>query len=161
MLNELLRFGSTYEEVFKHKDNAEPHELLSNLSSIIMYKEQEHGIESLSQQERYIYAVDGMLTEVNNGGFNQFFFNSTGELAYDLVPALEVIGSIKLKDIAARAIDIFGKIPSLDEDSRYAHLEKITQDDELQLWEECDDEFYDCDEQIESMAIKYSEKNLI
>lgn len=161
MMNELLPFGSTYEEVLAHKDDAEPHEILGNLAAIIMYKEQEHGMETLSRQERYIYAVEGMLTEVNNGGFNQFFFNSSGELAYDLVPALAAIGSVQFKEIASRAIDIFGTIPSLDEESRYSHLEKITQDDELQLWEECDEEFYDCEEQIEQMAVMYAENQLI
>ena len=161
MANELLPFGSTYKDVLAHKDDAEPYELLSNLSAITLYKEQDHGIGSLKPEERIIYAIDGMLTEVNNGGFNQFFFNSSGELAYDLVPALDAVGSIRFKEIATKAVEIFGNIPCLDEASRYSHLEKITQNDELQLWDKCDDDFYDCDEQIESMVIAYAEANLI
>lgn len=159
--DELLPLGKSFKEVFENCDKKEPHQILSNISAIIMYKEQEHGIDSLTQKEQHIYAIDGMLTEVNNGGFNQFFFNNTGELAYDLVPALEVIGSKKFKAIAFKAVDIFGEIPSLDESSRYSHLGKITEDDELQLWDECDDEFYDCDEEIESMAVAYAKANLI
>ena len=159
--DELLPFGGSYKEVLKNDTNTEPHQLLSNLSAIIMYKEQHYGMESLTQEERYIYVVDGMLTEVNNGGFGQFFFNSTGELAYDLLPALKAIGSIQFKAIASKAVDIFGEIPSLDEDSRYSHLGKITENDELQIWDECDDEFYDCEEEIESMAIAYAKHNLI
>ena len=159
--DELLLFGKSFKEVFENSDKKECHQILSNISAIIMYKEQEHGIDSLTPKERYIYAIDGMLTEVNNGGFNQFFFNSTGELTYDLVPALEEIGSKKFKSIVSKAVDIFGDIPSLDEDSRYSHLEKITKDDELQLWDECDDEFYNCDEDIESMTVAYAKANLI
>ncbi|TQV70795.1 DUF4375 domain-containing protein [Exilibacterium tricleocarpae] len=159
--DELLPFGRTYKDVLRCKDEAEPYQLLSNLSAIIMYKEQSHGLESLSQEERYIYAVDGMLTEVNNGGFYQFFFNSTGELSYDLVPALEVIGSTLFKTIALKAVKIFGEIPSLDEDSRYSHLDSITENDELQLWDKCDSEFYDCGEEIESMALAYAQINLV
>ena len=158
---ELLHFGSTYKDVLAYKDGAEPYKLLSNLSAIVMYKEQDNGIESLTQEERIVYAIGGMLTEVNNGGFNQFFFNSSGELAYDLVPALHAVGSIRFKEIAEKAVEIFGSIPSLDEGSRYSHLEKITQNDELQLWDECDDDFYDCDEKIESMVIAYAETHLI
>jgi len=159
--DELLPFGKSFKKVFENSDKKEYHQILSNISAIIMYKEQEHGIDSLTQKERYIYAIDGMLTEVNNGGFNQFFFNSTGELTYELVAALEEIGSTKFKSIASKAVDIFGEIPSLDEDSRYSHLEKITKEDELRLWDECDDEFYDCDEDIESMTVAYAKANLI
>ena len=161
--DELLPFGRTYKEVLKHQDDAEPYEILSNLSAIIMYKEQDHGMASLSQQERYIYVIDGMLKEVNNGGFSQFFFNSTGELSYDLVPALEAIGSTLFKAIAAKAVEAFGEIPSLDEESRYSHLDKITENYELQIWDDCDTEFYDCEgeEAIELMAVEYAKANLV
>lgn len=159
--DELLPFGKSFKQVFERSDKKECHQVLSDISAIIMYKEQEKGVNSLTQKERYVYAIDGMLTEVNNGGFSQFFFNSTGELAYELVAALEEIGSTKFKSIASKAIDIFGEIPCLDEDSRCSHLEKITKDNELQLWDECDDEFYDCDEDIESMTVAYAKANLI
>lgn len=161
MSNELLPFGDTYHAVLKHKNEAEPCFILSNLSAIIMYKEQEADITSLSLEERYLYVIDGMVREVNNGGFDQFFYNSSGELAYDLLPALEAIGSVQFKAIASKAMALFGEIPSLDEDSRYDHLETITQDGDVQLWEACDDAFYECEEELELMAVKYAEKHLI
>jgi len=158
--DELLPFGKTYEAVLGYLKEVESYELLSNISAIIMFKEQNGGMDSLTQAERFVSVVQGMLDEVDNGGFNQFFFNSSGELAYDLVPALEAVGSTHFKAIASDALTIFGNIPSLDEASRYAHLEKITQDDELQLWDECDDKFYECDEQLEAMVLKYAESSL-
>ena len=160
LLDELLPLGQTYKEVLGRCEKAEPHQILSNLSAIIMYKEQDAGLSSLNLAERHVYVIDGMITEVNNGGFDQFFFNSTGELAYELIPALTEVGSVQFKDIASRAIDIFGKLPSLDEDSRYAHLENITHDGELQLWEACDDEFYECEEQLEELVVRYARHSL-
>lgn len=60
-----------------------------------------------------------MVCEVNNGGWNQFFVNSSGALAFDLAPALEAVGSKKNLSIAQRALRIFGK-PALAERARSA-----------------------------------------
>lgn len=42
--------------------------------------------------------------EVNNGGFSQYFFNSSAESAHFLTGALEMIGAPKTADICRRAI---------------------------------------------------------
>ncbi len=158
--NELFPFGRTYDEVLRNRGTAEDWQLLGNLVAIMMQKNNQTGFSSLSQSERYVYVMDGMLTEVNNGGFYQFFFNSTGELAYDLVPALAVVGSIEFLSIAEKAMALFGEVASLDEESRYAHLDAITKSDELPLWEACDEAFFDCKEPLEAMIIDYAERHL-
>ena len=48
-----------------------------------------------------IWAVE---SEVNNGGFSQYFFNSSAETAPFVEQALEAIGAPKTADICGRAI---------------------------------------------------------
>jgi len=47
---------------------------------------------ALSQVESDVLAVEAMEREVNNGGYHQFFLNSSGEYAATLPGALERIG---------------------------------------------------------------------
>jgi hypothetical protein len=46
---------------------------------------------ALSREETYVLAVEGLEREVNNGGYSQFFFNSSNEFAGDIVAALSAI----------------------------------------------------------------------
>jgi hypothetical protein len=155
MLPELVPYGKTIPEVIAYSGTAEAWQLLSNIAAILMYKEEASGLQSLLDYERHIYAIHGMLQEVNNGGFDQFFSNSSGLLAYDLVPALKLIGSKEFLPIAEDALKRFGSPSSLSEDDRWHHLVAITNDREVQLWEDCDGKFYKCSEQIETLAIQY------
>jgi len=49
-----------------------------------------------------VWAVE---SEVNNGGFSQYFLNSTAETAAFVADALETIGAPKTADICRRAIE--------------------------------------------------------
>ena len=153
--SELMPFGQSFSEVMVRRDKEEPVALVANLSAIVMNKEQASGLDSLSVTELYVYVLYGMITDVNNGGFSGFFYNGTAELANHLLPALEAVGSRELKKIATEALNLFGDCPALDEDSRYAHLQIITQDGDLDLWADCNERFYDCTEDLESLILDY------
>jgi hypothetical protein len=45
--------------------------------------------------------------EVNNGGFHQFFYNSSGDDTTETIQALEMIGADKMADILMRAVARF------------------------------------------------------
>ena len=160
MTNEFMTYGKTVHEVLSHRGECEDWELDANIGFILLEKEDEHGLAAFTEPERYVYAVEGMLREVNNGGFDQYFYNSSGELAFDLVPALEAINAEKVIGIVQRALDLFGTPESLGADSRAEHLLKITEEGDLQLWEECDSDFYDLDEPLEPMLLDYMEYNI-
>jgi hypothetical protein len=157
--NEFVKFGRSVAEVMRHYGKADNIELNANLGFVLLDKEERKGLESFSKPERFVYAVQGMSREVNNGGWNQFFFNSSGELAFDLVPALEAMGSKENLSIARRALERFGKPASLSEDDRSKHLAKITKDDEENPWEELEDEFYENPEDLDTMILSYIAKN--
>jgi hypothetical protein len=54
---------------------------------------QASGYASLSSAEKTLYVIWWLEAEVNNGGFDQYFFNSAGDNARDVPPALERIGA--------------------------------------------------------------------
>lgn len=71
---------------------------------------------TLSDPETVVLAVEGLEREVNNGGFSQFFYNSSVEYAPVIVDALNKIGCSKAAELATQAIACLG-LESLDQDS--------------------------------------------
>src|SRR5262245_58922382 len=60
-----------------------------------------------SEPHRVFTAVYELEAEVNNGGFVQFFSNSTGAMWDAIEPALLAIGAKKMAKIAAAAVALF------------------------------------------------------
>jgi len=54
-------------------------------------------------REQVVRLVELWVGEVNNGGFNQFLYNSTGNETAEIIQTLETIGARKLADIVKRA----------------------------------------------------------
>jgi hypothetical protein len=57
-----------------------------------------------SVPQKVFSAIWEIESEVNNGGFSQYFLNSSAESACFVVEALEVVGAPKTADICKRAI---------------------------------------------------------
>jgi hypothetical protein len=62
----------------------------------------------MTTQERYVLAVEGLEREVNNGGYEQFFLNSSHEFVDVIEDALRAIGCPKTADITRDAIAALG-----------------------------------------------------
>lgn len=60
---------------------------------------------SQSPPQKVFSAIWEVESEVNNGGFSQYFLNSSAESASFVVEALETIGAPQTADICKRAID--------------------------------------------------------
>lgn len=139
----------------RHHGSAPDVDLNANLGFVLLDKEERKGLGAFSQAERHVYAVQGMVREVNNGGWSQFFFNSSGELAADLVPALEAIGAPKNLSIARRALQLYGKPASLSADDRARQLARVTRDGEDNPWQALEDEFYENPEDLDALVLRY------
>jgi ferredoxin-NADP reductase len=50
----------------------------------------------ISRQERYVLAIEALEREVNNGGYSQFFLNSSHEFVDTIEEALKAIGCPKV-----------------------------------------------------------------
>ena len=62
-----------------------------------------------SKYKQAIYVIWQLEAEVNNGGFNQFYYNSSRQFA-DLIPtSLTLVGANKFSNLVERANDIYKK----------------------------------------------------
>ena len=98
--------------------------------------------------------------EVNNGGFNQFYANSSGEF-YKFVPdALKLVGAVKFADLAQRANDTYDKEYKKITKHQDGSLEGFSKSYEDNPLEKYDDEFYDLDdESLPDLQIAYIRKH--
>jgi len=95
--------------------------------------------------------------EVNNGGFHQFFLNSSGQLVPETLQALSAIGATRTKHLLERAIAIAfpSGYPSDASDvaSRIADL-----DDVADRLEPLDAAFYRYEEPLSDLVNNFLEK---
>lgn len=112
----------------------------------------------LSPEERTILAIEGLEREINNGGYDQFFLNSSKEYARDIEAALRSIGCPQQADIAKRAVaalNIVGAItPGAIEAAQAAGGDELT--DHLN---ELDNEYYGCEEPIADRLFSFVKQN--
>lgn len=107
---------------------------------------------------RVIELVEALEAEVNNGGFDQFYFNSLGDHVEQTVKALNLIGAIQTAKIVTRTSWEFPDgVPSRDRITRQIQLEKISPDSEL--FEAADDEFMEYKEDISELLQEYIKGN--
>ncbi|WP_444946908.1 DUF4375 domain-containing protein [Microbulbifer sp. VTAC004] len=71
------------------------------------------GSESLNEHELVMVCVWMLEAEVNNGGFNQFFWNSAGDISIETVASLHKIGASKTASIVEAANANFGEMVHL------------------------------------------------
>lgn len=80
-------------------------EFLFAIEMAIEQKEERVGEANLSQEERMVLAIESLEREVNNGGYSQFFMNSSSEYAPIIVESLIRIGCPKVAALTRRAIE--------------------------------------------------------
>ena len=114
------------------------YELWINLSN----RSEARGPASLSEPETAVLAVLTFEAEVNNGGFDQFFLNSSGALAHEALAGLHEVGLRSYASLLERAIALFPKnrVPK-DESERDATVFAFPESSENVL-EALDREFF-------------------
>jgi hypothetical protein len=113
------------------------------------------GESSLSEEERVILAIEALEREVNNGGYRQFFENSSREYAPIIVLALERIGCAKTTAITQEAIDALN-LPAPTADAIEAALEGDEPDEELNT---CDEAYFKAGEDIAGKLFTFIKTN--
>jgi Domain of unknown function (DUF4375) len=114
------------------------------------------GDDSLSDEERVIVAIEALEREVNNGGYHQFFANSSREFAPLIVLALIRIGCPVTAQITQRAFDAL-HLPSLSVEAIEAAIADDRADQEA--LSECDDAYYQSGEDIAGQLFAFIKKN--
>lgn len=112
-------------------------------------------ISALSGPERVVYVTQMLELEVNNGGFSQYFFNSSGNEANELVDAYIQLGAPKTAAICQRAIDAYGHPIPTDWEERRDMLEQYETDDVCTILDECDTAFFAYEENLLELTYDY------
>ena len=109
---------------------------------------------------RAVYATWWVEAEVNNGGFNQYFWNSAGAFAHDAVDGFDLIGAPALARLTERAIAIRAK-----DEARMAAFEQrdtieaFSESYEGNPLNELDDEFYKLEHDLSQTRQRFIRKN--
>ncbi len=85
--------------------------IFENLNSKLPndYHKEYESVMLWTKPRQFIYLIWLLEAEVNNGGYNQFYFNSSGQY-YKLLPGvLKLIGADKFAELTERANSVFEK----------------------------------------------------
>jgi hypothetical protein len=98
--------------------------------------------------------IDEFEAEVNNGGFDQYFYNSAGDGTAETIQALEAIGALHMADILRRAAAMFpgGMPPKERFDRQHVLLELFR---EAEAFEVLDNEFYAYPDDLGALLKKF------
>ncbi len=115
-------------------------------------------MQNLNDEQRVFYITQNLESEVNNGGFSQFYCNTDGLFVNELVSTFERINAYKTAEICKKAVSIFGDTFPVD----MPQIQEIlnTDDEEMeeensQLLSECDMEFYEYEEDLEELNYQF------
>jgi hypothetical protein len=113
----------------------------------------------LTEPQKNFYFNQNLEREINNGGFNQFFYNSSGDFAHETLTSLRTIGANKTADILQQAIDQFpdSTVPK-DRAKRQEILEQIENTAD-EVWEQLDQAFYKYEDNLYNLNIEYIKQN--
>jgi uncharacterized protein DUF4375/HEAT repeat protein len=92
---------------------------------------QSDGWDALTEAEKHSWAIRELDGEVNNGGFAQYYFNSSGNHWQDALSGLAAIGAEKHHQLVAATVERFGTDPpSSKRDIRNAQLAEVVHNTE-------------------------------
>jgi hypothetical protein len=118
-------------------------------------------VTSWNEGQQAMYIIGLLEAEVNNGGFNQFYYNSSGQYAKLLPDALKLIGANNYAELMERANMIFEKenrVIKKHQDGTTEGFSKSYENNPLNL---LDDEFYALEkkEDLMKMQVSFIRKN--
>ena len=113
----------------------------------------------LSEAERIFYITQTLEMEVSNGGFSQFFYNSSGDFSNELVSAFTAIGANTTASICQKAIDALGRDIPVDRDDRQEMLDELESDELDEILEECDDAFFAYEDDLNKLNYNFVVEN--
>jgi len=106
-------------------------------------------------EKTFIY-IDVFEKHTSNGGFEEFFWNSSGQFSHEILEAYEKIGAIHTASIIYEAIQLFGEIPI---PKNTAYRRTIINGLKPNTWEALDNEFYNSEDNIISLVLEFVTAN--
>ncbi len=119
------------------------------------------GWTALTPAERHICAIKSLDNEIHNGGFAQYYFNSSGDHWADALAGLDSIGAVKHRELVLLTLKRFPDAAPADEGSiRSGQLSKIVRKQE-DPFNEQDSAWYKLkEENLDKLMLRYELANL-
>lgn len=112
-------------------------------------------ITSLSEPCQYVYACYTVMDELENGGFEQVFYNSSREFVLMAREGFENLGSEAYRSMMDKAITIYEENKVLYESYRDGTVEGFSNLYKEKLFDGLDTEFLDGREKFYELAVAY------
>lgn len=153
----LIYSGQSAKELLSSEGQYGTASLVLGFEHGIQNKAKRKGEHSLSEEERFVLAVEALEREVNNGGYEQFFTNASWVFAPIIVRALQRIGCPVTAAITQTAIDALG-ISELSVETINTVMRKKDPNLDIKL-EWCDEAYYTGPEPIADRLFAYIKAN--
>jgi hypothetical protein len=132
--------GQATAELLACKNTHRTDSLLCAFELGVQAKLDQKGEDTLTEAEQLLLAVSALEREVNNGGYHQFFTNSSGQFAPIIVDSLLRIQCTTIADITARAI---AALDPRELSAEALYEAACTEDPERdEILDACDNEYY-------------------
>ena len=145
--------GQTTEQLLALEGEFEIASLVLAFEQAMDQKSARVGEDRLSEAERTILAVEALEREVNNGGYAQFFVNSSREYAPIIVRSLREIGCPVTAEITRNAIAIINKRPITDEEIKNGTWNE--DEERFEALNKCDVIYFQACEPIEMRLFEF------
>lgn len=147
--------GETTEELIAMADDYRIDSIILAFEAAL---EQQRGERSLTTEESWILAIEALEREVNNGGYLQFFENSSREHAPSVVQALEAISCPQVAELTQRAIATL-KIQGEITEAAIEEAIEAREDEISESLDALDSEFFQQTESIEDRLFEFIKAN--
>ena len=145
--------GKTTAEILAHEKT---HDAITLVGALV-YRINAKPPARRSLTERKLAAVYALQAEVNNGGFDQYFFNDSGDDSALALQGLKEMGSALGAKLLQRASNVFpsGKPPA-DRVKRQALVERLRPRAQA-TWGACEHGFFTLDD-LGTLALAYAKR---
>ena len=116
-------------------------------------------ISKLTEPQKVLLFVENLEREVNNGGFNQFYFNSSGDYAHETLDGLKTIGANKMVDILMKANSVWPNQTVPKDRTERQNIQETIEEQADPVWEQCDNDFYEYPDDIAGLLLEYVKKH--
>ncbi|MBJ7427977.1 MAG: DUF4375 domain-containing protein [Bacteroidia bacterium] len=119
--------------------------VFENLSAKLLtdYEKEFETVITWNKSRQAIYMIWLLEAEVNNGGYNQFYFNSSGQFYKQLPDALKFVGANKFAELTTRANSIYEKENAKITKHQDGTIEGFSESYDNNPLNKFDDEFYE------------------
>ncbi len=121
--------------------------------------EMDKKLKTLPEILRYAYLVNCYEGEINNGGFDQFYYNSIGYEVFEIQKALEYFGLKENKKIFDESIELLKQKIDLKNYYELSASRDLPTDDLEEEFSQLDSTFYEYPENITEIVNTFLDKN--